>query len=178
MRVLLGASALAVALACLPFWLCLPWRSNPRPEISKSSAISSRPAPPRWRTSRRPARRPTRSSRSLAKIKLPRGLQDRALRDRARRAPHGGRAAGHRDLRRHAQEQGLGGHRPRQGSRRRRGEGVRAVDRVQDSERRVLLQGRLPVHRRAEPRAGVPGGRVLLRGPGRRGVRGGASRAS
>ncbi len=38
-------------------------------------------------------------------------------------------------------------------------------------ERGVLLEGRLPVPRRAEPGAGVPGGRVLLRGPRRGGVR-------
>ena len=100
-------------------------------------------------------------------------LQDRPLRDRAGRAPHGGRAAGRRDLRRHPQEQGLGGDRPRQGPRRRRGQGVRAVDRLRDPERRVLLARRLPVHRRAEPGAGVSGRRVLLRGPGRRGLRGG-----
>ena len=41
---------------------------------------------------------------------------------------------------------------------------------VRDSERRVLLQGRLPVHRRAEPRARVPGRRVLLRRAGCCGV--------
>ena len=42
---------------------------------------------------------------------------------------------------------------------------------VRHAERRLLLEGRLPVHRRAEPRADLPGGGVLLREPGRRGRR-------
>ena len=110
--------------------------------------------------------------KNLARIKLPRGLQDRALCHRAGCAPHRGRAAGRRDVRRHAQEQGLGGHRPRQGSRGRRGQGVRALDQLRHSQRRVLLAGWLPLRRRAEPRAGVPGRRVLLRRPRRRRLRG------
>ncbi len=40
---------------------------------------------------------------------------------------------------------------------------------VHHPERRLLLARRLPLHRRAEPRTGVPGGRVLLRKPRRRG---------
>ena len=86
-----------------------------------------------------------RSRRTWRRIKLPPGFKIEPLRDRARCAPHGGRPAGRGDLRRHAQDQGLGGDRPRQGPRRRRGEGVRAVARFHDPERRLLLQGRLPV---------------------------------
>ena len=165
MRVLLGASALAVALAMLPF-AC---RSSLGGKSRKARQV---PADRNRRDGPHPAdRREGRGDQEIARQdQAAARLQDRALRDRSRRAPHRGRPAGHRDLRRHAQEQGLVGHRPRQGPRRRRGEGVRAVDRLHDPERRVLLQGRLPVHRRAEPRAGVPGRRVLLRGTGRRGV--------
>ena len=93
--------------------------------------------------------------KNLAQHQAAARLQDRALCDRSRCAPHRGRAAGRRHVRRHAQEQGLVGHRPRQGSRRRRGQGVRALDRLRHPERRLLLEGRLPLHRRAEPRAGL-----------------------
>ena len=62
-----------------------------------------------------------------------RRLQDRPLRGRARCPPHGRRPASRRRLRRHAQEQRLGGDRSRQGPRRRRGEAVRAVDRLSRS---------------------------------------------
>ena len=50
------------------------------------------------------------------------GIPHRPLRARARRASHGGRPAGRRDLRRHAQEQDLGGDRPLAQRRRRGGE--------------------------------------------------------
>ena len=96
-----------------------------------------------------------------------RGLQDQPLRHRARRPPHRGRATGRGGVRRHPQEQRLRRHRPRQGPRRRRGQAVRGVAQDGDPERRVLLQGRLPLHRRAEPGAGVSRGRVLLREPRR-----------
>ena len=171
MRVLLGASALAVALAMPAVGL----RAGAATVGGKSRKARQLPADRHCRDGPHPAdrREGGRDQAVAGQDQAAARLQDLALRDRARRAPHRGRAAGHRDLRRHAQEQGLVGHRPRQGPRRRRGEGIRAVDRLQDSERRVLLQGRLPVHRRAEPRAAVPGRRVLLRGPGRRGVPGG-----
>ena len=76
---------------------------------------------------------------SREQIKLPRGFKICALRDRAGRAAHCGRPARRRHLRRHAQDQGLGRDRSRQGSRRRRGQGIRALDRLHDPERRLLL---------------------------------------
>ena len=100
------------------------------------------------------------------------GLQDRPLCHRSRCAPHGGRPQCRRGVRRHAQEQRLCRHGPRQGSRRRRGEGLRSLRRVQDPERRLLLARWRALRCRAEPGAAVPGGRVLLRGPGCRGVPG------
>ena len=77
--------------------------------------------------------------KNLAQHQAAARLQDRALRHRARRAPHGGRAARRGDVRRHAQEQGVRGDRPRHGSRGRRGQGVRALDHLQHSQRGVLL---------------------------------------
>ena len=52
---------------------------------------------------------------------------------------------------------------------------VRAEPEVHGAQRRVLDQGRLPDRRRAQPRAQLPGRRVLLRRPGRRGDRGRAA---
>ena len=95
-------------------------------------------------------------------------LQDQSLRDRSRRAAHGGRAARGRDLRRHAQGRRLGGHRPQQGRHCRRGEAVRTVAGFRHPERRLLLEGRLPLRRRAQSRPHLPGGGVLLREPRRR----------
>ena len=94
-----------------------------------------------------------------------------ALRAGAGRPPHRGRSAGHRDVRRHAQDEGLRGDRSLPRRRRRRGEGVRADAAEEDSQRPVLLEGRLPLRRRAEPRRRVSGGRILLRKPGRRAER-------
>ena len=101
------------------------------------------------------------------------GLQDQPLCRSAGCASHRRRAAGRRHLRRHAQGRGLGDHRPQQGRRRRRGEALRPLARLRHSERAVLLQGRLPLYRRAQPHPGVPGGGVFLREPGHRGGPGG-----
>ena len=109
--------------------------------------------------------------KNLARIKLPRGFKIGLYAIVPDARHHRGRAAGRGDVRRHAQEQGVGGHRPRQGSRRRRGQGVRALDQLCHSQRRVLLEGRFPLHRRAEPRAGLSRRRVLLRRPRRRRLR-------
>ena len=57
------------------------------------------------------------------------------------------------DLRRHAQGCRLGGDRPQQGRHCRRGEAVRSVARPSlIPERRLLLEGRVPLRRRAQPR--------------------------
>jgi hypothetical protein len=90
------------------------------------------------------------------------------------RAVDGCGAAGHRDLRRHAQGQGLV---VVDRDRDRVADQVKdfaPVDHLRHPERPLLLARRVPLHRRAQPRAGVPRGRVLLRrsGPGRRRRRG------
>ncbi len=90
------------------------------------------------------------------------GLPHFALRAGAGCPPHRGRPAGGGDLRGHAQIESLGGDRPLPRRRGRRGQGIRADPAEKDSQRRLLLEGRLPLHRRAEPGAGICRGRVLL----------------
>ena len=62
-------------------------------------------------------------------------------------------------------DEGLGGHRSQRGWRRRRGEGVRPDPSNEDSQRGMFLEGRLPLHRRAEPCAGVPAAEFFYESP-------------
>ena len=98
-------------------------------------------------------------------------LQGQPLCGGARCPPHGGGTARCRHLRRDPQGTGLFDDRPQQGPRRRRREGLCAVDQDGGAERGLLLEGWPPLSRRAEPRAVVPGGRVLLRRTGCGGLR-------
>src|SRR6266481_7483248 len=89
-------------------------------------------------------------------------LSHLALRASAGRPPYRGRPTGRRDIRGHAQVKNLGGDRPRARRRGRRGEGVRSDPAKEDTQWRVLLEGRLPLYPRAKSRAGISGSRILL----------------
>ena len=114
---------------------------------------------------------------TLKRIKMPAGFKIELYAIVPRRPPHGGRTTRHRHLRRHPQDRRLVGHRPQQGPGGRRGEALCPLHRLRHSQRALLLQGRFPLHRRAEPGAGLSGCRVLLREPRRGGLQRGARRA-
>ena len=99
---------------------------------------------------------------NLTKIKLAARLPYLAVCSGTGCSPHCGWPAGRRDFRGHAQIKSLGGDRPLSRRRGRRGKGVRTDLAEEDTQRRMLLEGRLPVHRRAKSGAGISGGRVLL----------------
>ena len=75
-----------------------------------------------------------------------------------------------------AQDDCVGRDRSQQRRHRDRGQVVRAQPEVQQPQRRLLDQRRRARDRRAQPRAQLPGGRILLRRPGRCRWRGGRAR--
>ena len=136
--------------------------------LDKLSATSRRPAPPSSPPSSRPASSPTASARTSRAITLPDGFKIElyAVVPDARHMAVGPQgivtfvgtrktevwAVTDRNKDRVADEV----------------KNFAPVARQGDPERPVLLARRRALHRRAEPRAGLPGRRVLLREPGRR----------
>ena len=130
MKTVLLAAVSVVALASSSF--AQPATQSPTGNLEKLSSFQStgtaEPRPVAQEGRRADAiRKQSREDQASGRI------QDRSLCDRARCAPHGCRSQCRRGLRRHAQEQCLCRHGPRQGSGRRRGEAICAFGRVQDS---------------------------------------------
>jgi hypothetical protein len=92
-------------------------------------------------------------------------LQDQSLRRRSRCAAYGRRASRRGDVCRHAQGRGLGGHRPQQGRRCRRGKALRTVVGLHDSQRGVFFQGWILVRARAQSGPHLPAAEFFYESP-------------